>query len=721
MMQRRGNMLAVLVLVALALTSIALYTLHSYSTLQTTAQGQQIFLQAEQAAGESVQAAIYRLLQRGYNNTAARDTGELWYCNAPLPPTLQEVDESLQILIEEELARLMQQFEMRGITASAPTITSFTANSIADLPEDSVHIRIENFEITQTTDDGEQSILLEADHRYPLPAWGMLQALDTWTRCGAGYLSEEILTVLNQGQCLFESCCCGAVYDLEDMGSILAQQYGVHTQQEDLEEAINASVQRLQALLNGAPSCDDTQAYEDLTSPVTCTARIQLSTNDELHYSTEEGTCEGEYNCLFRGLGSPTQPFAGGVVVDNYCISHRTPQSGGIGTTVNPPDTTVPSLGANVNYNRVAIDKYVEVEITLECTHQEALVFVDNDFRPLRTSIDVIASIHNACEADAPSDDPPVDYSQAVCLTAGGGDECPECTGPCTNPPENMCDGQGRIFAPICNAQGEFQNSCGYQPCAELFCSPGVACCDGTVAPVEFTCVEGRGCVPLSPAQACQPHGGVDDGTCAGDGPDEGEDSGENPCEDMPDGDAPGCSGSAGACAQNTCQEGRCVEVDVDDDQPCALAGDECQAGVCQAGVCSPTGQLRAGTSVGDQCREEVSTCMTTRYTCNAQAQCVLTDEIPRQEGVRCGGSTSCPFTCHQGVCRDTSTDSQCSATISCAGAHPQTVTGECNNGSCSVSGSRTANTCPGGTQCCQPQLGGAYACRSDCIGDGGR
>lgn len=684
---RSANILAVLVLVALALTSIAVYTFHSYTTLQTTASGQQVFSQADQAASESIQAAVYRLMQRGYNNTAEMDAGELWYCNAPLPPNLEEIDGSLQLLVEEEIQRLMQQFGTRGISASTPSITSFTAETIDDLPDDQVRILIKDFVITHTTDDGEQSILLDGEETYDMPTWGMFKALDEWARCDAGNLTEELRAVLDDGECLFDSCCCEAEYSLEDEGDYLLELHGIQTSDLGLEQAVNRSVQRLQALLNGAPSCEDTEGYEDLPNSIVCEATVQLTTDNVVHYSTVPGVCQGEYNCLFRGLGSPTQPYAWGAEVQNYCRTHREPQSGGIGTEVNPPNTSVPTLGGDVNYNRVAIDKYVGADVTVRCTDQDTLVFVDNEFRPLQATVQAITSLHNACDTETDSGREEVDYTYAVCLTAGGGSECLECTGACENIPETMCNADGHIFAPVCDSEGVFQNSCAYQPCEELFCSPGVPCCDDTVQPVQFSCQEGVGCVPQTPAQACEEHGGVVGVDCTGgglgEGDDEGDDEGDEEddvCEVSAD-----CTGVLGACQQWECNEG-----------------------VCE----------RVAAHEGDVCEEQLRGCMEVTYTCQS-GSCVRAEENPLPDGTPCLTGRACSMHCVDGACELRDSSETCTVLHRCGSEPPQSETGSCrSDGTCSISGSQNTNRgCPGSQICCD--FVGAFCSDPPCPGGG--
>ncbi|MFT4309835.1 MAG: hypothetical protein ACMXYL_05105 [Candidatus Woesearchaeota archaeon] len=641
----KGNIAALIIVSIIIIAAIGVFTVNTYTTYLLSQREQQYFSRAGDFLTESLQKSIYYLMQRGYNNTREVDVGELWYCNAAIPPDIQEVNDSLHIIVSEELASLVSFLEEFDIGATNPSVRTFLDDDMSVLADNNVDIEITDFRISRESDDGLQTIRLDRNYSYDYSTWRMLYILNEWISCDAGNLSGELYAALNhEKHCLFDSCCCEQAQNIASWRNRLESDYGV--KQSDIVPVAQKVVDRLNSMFDGAESCEEAAIHSPTgESGITCSYETEIITRNEVRTKTVPNNCEGAYSCTFNRLGSPAQLYSHGQGI-NHCETHRTPipTSSYITPGTPPPASGGGSAGSDVNYYRIAIDKIVSLEVTVRCTDTSSYVHVDNRFMPLESKIVVEAHVENQCNIDAPSGRPSTSYAGYECLTTGGGSAGgPACYQECTAPiPPGMdrCEGD-KVLTAICDGeQPRFE----YVDCDEFLCGRrDLSCCGQYTLEAITTCVDGV-CIVLGYEYDGQEYDDCDDffaqnedispdicipddndndnGNDNGNDNDNGNNNGngndnggtdpgpdptpdpdpapdpdpppepENPCIDVPDGQSvSGCTGSAGACKVNLCMDEECVVANAVEDTPCTPTGVDTQ---CNKGLCNNEGQCIA-------------------------------------------------------------------------------------------------------------------------------
>lgn len=497
----RGNTIATVIIGTVIIISVGVFGVRTFTIGETFQSAQQAYTESAIMLEESLQQSIYHLMQRGYNNTAEYDGGELWWCNAATPPDLDEINRSLTILANESLTSLLETLEQAGVSASEPVIIFDFEDDIASLTDDTVTFNITEFIVSIEDDESSQSRDLARTYTYPFRTWETLKGLDAWIRTDAGHLSQELERVLNHGKnCLYDSCCCF------ESGPGPSRDALINPNRADPGQ-IEAAVQRTIDRLN-----------DEMGAGITCSASHTLSTQYEVRQHTVQGVCQTAWasTCAVKPVGNPTSLLTASGPYASLCSDRREPPITTDPATVISTDqrSLVPSStgsgGSDVVYNRYAVDKQMSGEIEIRCTDEQATVFIDGDFKPLEAIIRLGVAIYSECDIDRDLGINEHDYRASQCTveggSSGGGAECVECTHLCGSGPEGMCNADGQIWTGICGPDGEWTGDCAYRSCEELECVAPVECCDGEVLQREISCINDR-CQPVeSTDETCEEH-----------------------------------------------------------------------------------------------------------------------------------------------------------------------------------------------------------------------
>lgn len=730
----RGNTVATIIIGTVIIISVGVFGVRTYQIGETFQSAQQAYTESAIMLEESLQQSIYHLMQRGYNNTAERDGGELWWCNAATPPDLDEVNRSLTILANESLTSLLETLERAGVSASEPVIIFDFEDDIASLTDDTVTFNITEFIVSIEDDESRQSRDLARTYTYTYRTWEILKGLDAWIRTDAGHLSQELDRVLNEDKtCLYDSCCCYGSGQAPSHQELINQNRADPGQ---IEAAVRRTIDRLN---------------DEMGEGITCSASHTLGTQYAVRQRTVQGVCQTPWasTCAVKPVGNPTSLLTASGPYASLCSERR---------VIDPPVTTEPaniissdprslvsssgSTGTDVVYNRYAVDKQMSGEIEIRCTDERATVFIDGNFKPLEAVIRLGVAIHSECNMDEYPGNTH-DHTSSQCTveggSSGGGAQCVECTHLCGSGPEGMCRSDGQIWTGICGPDGEWTGDCAYRSCEELECVAPARCCDGAVLQREISCINGR-CQPVeSTDETCEEHyrntypedeldengiplicipepeppapngngnnggnGGNGGNGDNGDGPgttDPGPDPDPDPdptpspppCHDNvdttgcvpPHGLDSGCYGSA------SCVDNQCFFEAINEGQSCGQGETTCADFVCQNRRCVATNIKPTTTVCGDDNPAGGGPCKKTVYRCTPSGTCQ-------------GQAVTDP----DGTCNPSSAGCACE----CVNGNPR-YSGECEGPFCGgtekgtcIESSGACNIDSAGRTCCNQQ-----------------
>jgi hypothetical protein len=740
----RGNMVATIIIGAVIVISVGVFGVRTYRIGETFQSGQQAYTESAIMLEESLQQSIYRLMQRGYNNTAERDAGELWWCNAATPPDLDEVNRSLTTLANESLTSLLETLERAGVSASEPVIVFDFEDDIASLSDDTVTFNITEFIVRIEDEESTQSRNLARTYTYSYRTWEILKGLDAWIRTDAGELSRELDRVLNEGKsCLYDSCCC--------FGS---------GQEPNAQELINPN-RASPAQINAAVQHTIDRLNDLMGEGITCRATHTLSPDYAVRQHTVAGVCQTPWasTCAVRAVDNPTVLMTASGPYASLCADRR---------VIDPPITNDPtnvissdsrnldssssgSGGSDVVYNRYAVDKQLSGEIEVRCTDERASVYIDGDFRALEAVIRLGVAVHSECSIDA-SPGSTHNYGDSVCTVeggaSGGGAECIECTHMCEPlPSQDFCDAEGRIWTGVCDSNGEWTGDCAWRSCNELDCTAPVQCCDDTILdrgiscfddvcqPIESeqqTCedyyrdnydedeLDENGipliCIPEPEPPAPDPNGNGNNGDNGqnggngenGDGPGD-QDPGPDPDpEPEPAPNPPPCTinnPSADDCVPPqgvwdsncygtaSCVDNQCFFEAINEGQSCGDGETQCANFVCQDRRCVATDIQTTTTQCGPDNPSGGGLCKKLIYRCTSSGTC-QSEPVADPEGTCPTSSSGCECECvnenprYIGSCQD--------------GFCGETFSGTCmeHSGTCDISTATAGLVCCSSTIC---------------------
>lgn len=759
---KKASAAALVLLSLLAVVAGALFTLHSYDKFEVDRSRQnEISTEASITLSRAISLGINDFALNGFSKY-----NKYWYCNYPLPPYIDEADESVDWFVEERIRNYIQALREQGKFVNMPEIKNDVDTlDMYQLDFDSITYDVSNYIVGVETDEFTEKQDISNRYTNPFTVWLMYKNFYEWMEDNAGHLTENIYTEVFENkacQAISTDCDCPGNANGRFIKDAAIDEMKLEI--EDVYPALDKSLEELNYKFAGTGiTCDyriekyHIENEEKLDYTYSANSYLDQGKTDVLDWN--QGVYNYDYKIWYDDftLPNPGQDELGGCPTTDPQID-ATYREQRINVDVDVDETaseeyedgtcTSNAVFELFHVEEFALNKKLGLLVTFYCSDPSVSIESPDGLKPFTGEVGLRVSVRMDCPVPSLTYVNGNEDDSFFCGGGGGGGgpgpigvincpiECPEC---------QLCAMEGEDY--VCIPEP------GMTPCGEdvcMVCDNAGQCtlpaplgmqddcpgdcnvCDGVNTGVS-ACILGEGglaedyacsvpCYVCSADATCdkipEDFSEIDSSLC-GDCQACGLVNGLPAC--MPDVEENGDECGESAC--NICQNGACVVAgDGFKDSECGLC-EVCVSGGCgysaqfsgsldECGTCQACGEVNGDAACVADISEQGQVCGGHGCSTCQGTEC---KPDPSTAGNLCARDDVCQTTCDsQGYCRDGSATqgNSCDANLAC-------MSGVCQSeGNCGIPASFYGKQCCGdilcnaGDPCCPNGAGiGRWTC----------
>jgi len=257
---KKGNVIALAVIVLAALTTVAIYT-----TMKFNSQSADMFTiddastEVTLVLEDAVTKGVLDFLEYGFSiyETDGLEGTPGWYCTDPMPPGSDESVSALKKHVMKHVEQAILKFngEYDDLKVSGPSeIDMGSISQISDLPDDTFSLVLKDIEVTLIGPEDTVKKMVDLPYSKSYKIWNIYKGLHTWMEGDAGELSQNMYDLIDAKECKARLCSCGAT-------TLDTHEDDFKVTREEVFEVIDASIADLNSKMDGI-TCTYTTIHE---------------------------------------------------------------------------------------------------------------------------------------------------------------------------------------------------------------------------------------------------------------------------------------------------------------------------------------------------------------------------------------------------------------------------------------------------------------------------